>query len=342
MDELKSQNALVYHISTLSQDWKITNPYNSMLRCLLTNKPCNLDLQTLRQNQEYHFIAKMIYDETTLNNEAVKKNTNKILAMIKKVQKNKQQSDADSVIRCIYYVLIMSLLGKRLHYDILPTNQVRDLLKEVKTESHNLQHLNRILCFVYNVNSELVDIDIDDDIALSLDLLYRRLILCNQENRDKNALIEYYTKQSKLDDIDLTSVSSEKTQGKLLEIAVNLKATTGNGLYIPEIEREQYLSNFTKDILRKKYSDIISKENTVSFFGLSLPIWLALLTIFLIEAVIFSVPNYVESISLGFVSISTKPLMELPISAIIAINGVAIVIYFFYRERKLKYRVSNA
>jgi hypothetical protein len=342
LDDITNRSALVYHITMLSQNWQITNPYHAMLRCLLINTKTDIEPNALRDGQEYHFIAKMIYDELNLNRKGTKENVEKIVARTKAIGKNKQQSDADSLIRCLFYVVIMNLLGKGLHYDSLQRDKIAELLKELHTKDNNLQLMLRVLALVYGSNSEMTDVEINDDFGLSLDLLYRRLSICDSTKRDKNNLIEYYVKQNKLDSIDTITISSENTQCKLLEIAVILKAATGNGLYLPEIEREQYLSSFTKDFLRKKYKQIIEKENSFVLFGVTLPIWALILTCFALEAVIFSLPNYIESISLWILSIPTKPLLELPISVVIAVNGVVMVVYLLLRDRKLKQKVEDA
>jgi hypothetical protein len=343
LDNLSSVHSLVYHISNISEEWKLSNPYFIMLRSLLLDKSVTIDLNKLRLNQEYHFIAKMIHDEFTKDKNEAGHNAEEILSIISRYEKQKQQNDAENGIRNLFYVQILKFLDKDLHYNSIKTKNITQFLLNAQVEDLNLKNMLNILCLIYGIQP--IDMgkndNIPDEVGLSLNLLYSRLLLSDASKRNDGILLDYYLRQNKMDKIDISLISSERSQGKLLEVAVYLKAATGNGLYLPEVEKEQYLTNFTKEIFRKKYLSVAKKVNSIEIHGFMVPLWALMILAFAIEATIFALPSFTDSISLGIISIPTKPILELPVWIILIINGLLSGSIFFLRDKWLKQTVRD-
>jgi len=334
-----NENAFVFHISKISKSWNLKNPYFSSLRDLLLEKSGN-HIKGIRKEQEFHFIAKMINDELNNSNE-IKSNCKQIHSLLSNYLKRKQQKEGDKTIRFLFYAFLLKLLNKNKHYKSLNEEKVKKFLIEYKTPSSNLRNFHKVisLYFLGNINDQEKE-EINDNLDLSVNILYQKLLLSEKAKREKSNLIEYYLKQSNLERIDLTA-TSEMSKGKLLEIAVILKSANGKGLYIPEIEKEQYLSAFTKSIVREKYLSILKDISTIKVFKSKMPVWSAILGFFLLESLVFYLPNFIESISIGTFSISTKALSGLPIWSILIINGLIISLFIFVIQRNINKRVSD-
>jgi len=338
--ELTNENALVYYISKISKSWNLDNPYFSSMKNLLLSKS-GTKLRNLRKDQEFHFIAKIINDELNKNNEGIKDNCKQISFLLDRYLNKKQQKDGDKTIRSIFYIFLLKLFNKNNHFKRVDDKRVRNFLMEYKTHSSNLKNFHKILSLYYLGRiEELGKEEIKDNLDLSLNILYLRLLLSQESKRKKSILIDYYIKQSIIEKIDLT-ITSERSKGKLLEIAVILKAANSKGLYIPQIEKEQYLSAFTKNIVKEKYLSILKDISTIKVLKLKIPLWLVILGFFLLESLVFALPNFIESISIGSLSINTKAFSDLPIWSILIINGLIISIFLFIIQIVINKRISD-
>lgn len=339
-DELMSENALVFHISKISKSWNLINPYFISLRDLLL-EDSGTKLNNLRKQQEYHFIAKIINDEINNRKNEINRNSKEISLFIKKYLKSKQQSLGDYIIRDLFYVFILRLLGKTAHFDKLDKNKIKAFLSNYQTQSGNIINFHKILSLFYlgiydKQKSEIVESNLD----LSINILFNRLLLANNEKREKSQLIDYYLKQNLVEKIDLTS-SSENSKGKLLEIAVILKSANGKGLYIPEIEKEQYLSSFTQSIFREKYLTMLKESSSMKFFRSRIPLWSLILLFFVLESLVFLLPNFFETISIGNFSIPTTEIVKLPIWVILIINGIIMAVLIYVIQIHLNKRIRE-
>lgn len=337
-EEISSVNAIVYHIVNISKSWQLNNPYFVALRNILLEK---FDTpKDIRSQQEFHFIAKVIADELKNNKSEIRNNTKKISDFLSNYIKERNQKNGDEALRLIFNILILKLLNRKGHFNNLNQNKVKEFLSLYQTQKSNFKNFQKILSLVHSVDQQGTEEYINDDLDLALNLLYSRLLFNEESKRDNNKLVDYYLKQTRLEKIE-TTTSSERTKGNLLEIALILKATTGKGLYIPEIEKEQYLSRFTKTLFREKYINILKETNSVKIFNFKLPNWVVVLSFFTLEAIVFALPNFVESLSFGTFSISTGALMQLPLWVILIINGIIISLYLFLLQRRANKRIGD-
>jgi hypothetical protein len=342
MEDISNINSLVYYVSKISQKWKFSNPFFSILQSLLLDKPTTIEANVLRKTQEYHFIAKIIYDELKNNKSEIKKNCKDTSSLLEKYLNHKQEDDGEHTLKRLFYIIILKILDKNQHFNNFEQENVSEFLIKFQTKDNNSKLIQLILCTIYGIEKPAGNIiEPTDELSLSLQLFYYRLVLSREQKRTKSVLIKYYLLQSKLDKIELSLISSERSKGRLIEIAIILKATTGSGLYLPEIEKEQYLSSFTKEIFRKKYHSLISEANSVKIHNFSIPNWAVLGLFFAIEAFVFSLPNLTESISIGIISISTKQLSELPIWVILLANGLIVSLYIIVQRRNINKRISD-
>ena len=336
--ELTNENAFAYHISKISKSWNLENPYNISLRDLLLEKTPT-QLKNLRENQEFHFIAKVINDE--LNNKDVKNNCKRIKELIDNYLKNKKQKDGDDLLHFLFYVFLLKSLNKDSHFKRISREKTEKFLVEYKTHLSKFRNFHKVLSLYYLGKAENHEKEeIKDDVDLAVNILYKRLLLSNENTRDESLLIDYYLKQCELEKIDLTA-ESEITKGKLLELVVILKSASGKGLHIPEIEKEQYLSAFAKDIVRKKYLSILKDIGTIRLGKLNTSVWSMVFGFFLLESVIFLLPEFIESIKLGVLSINTKALVSLPIWSILIINGIIVALFLFIMTKNINRRLTQ-
>jgi len=338
--EPTNENAFVYHISKISKSWNLNNPYFSSLRDLLLNKS-GTQLKNLRKEQEFHFIAKIINNELNKNDREIKNNCKQISSSLNRYLKRKQQGDGDKTIRSLFYIFLLKLHNKNKHFQCLNKSTVKKFLTEYKTSSSNLINFHKVLSLYYLGNIDKSKNEtINDNLDLSVNILYQRLLLSDKSKREKNNLIDYYLKHNAIEKIDLTA-TSERSKGKLLEVAVILKSANGKGLYIPEIEKEQYLSAFTKSIIREKYLAILKDISNLKLFKTKLPVWSIILAFFLIESLVFTLPNFIESISIGVLSISIKALSDLPVWVVLIINGLIISLFIFIIQKNINKRIND-
>ena len=342
-EEFGSINSIVYHISNISKSWDLKNYYHLALRdLLLLNESTQIDVNSLRVKQEYHFVAKIIVDELKNNVKNIKNNGKEISLLLKRYLKNKKQKDGDNVTLFLFYIFLLKLLNRDKHFRQLGPKEIKQFLETYQSQNNIFNCFQNVLSLYHSVNiDKITEKETNDDLELSINLLYDRLKLTETSKRDKNNIVDYYIKQTQLEKIDVSSISSEQTKGRLLQISIILKAATGNGLYLPEIEKEQYLSKFTQKIFREKYLKILEDSNSIKIRGISIYNWLAVFLFFLLEALIFSLPNFVESITVFGININTKALAELPIWVIILINGLIMVTYLLIHKYNLAKRIGD-
>ena len=204
-EEISNNSALVYYISNNSKTWTLQNPYFIALRSLLTGKI--EDQRNLRIQQEFHFIAKVIYDELRNDGRQVMINTRKISDIIKSYLSDRNQKHGDEVLRLIFYVLVMKFLDKGRHYRSLDQTGIKKFLSSYKTDYDVLKSFQRISSLVYSVTQQEADDESNSNLSLALDLLYNRLLFNDGSKREKASLVDYYVKQTTLEKIDLTQLS---------------------------------------------------------------------------------------------------------------------------------------
>ena len=340
-EELSSINAFVYHVSQLSKNWEFSNPYFLGLKAVLLDEAVVIDTKTLSEGQEYHFIAKMISDEYS-NKNGVESNVSKILSQIEKYLLERNVKVGANITLYLFYAAVMEFNGKGQHFNGLDkrSEKIKAFLGNFKASNSNLSNMEKILSLIYGVEAQ-DSLETNDNLDLALNSLYDRIALTKVVKRDKGVLADYYLKQYKLENSGLSKASFEKSRGNAVEIAVILKSAAGKGLYIPEIEKEQYLSGFTQKLFREKYAKYINESNSFKLWGLNLPSWFVVLCVFILEAIIFYLPNFGASIQIGFLSIPTNILLELPIWAVLIIDGGLIALYIYIQQKKINKKLGE-
>lgn len=111
-NELSNINAFVYHISNLSKEWSLTNPFSLMLRSLLLNQNEEIDKKFLRTKQDFHFYSKKIINDEFNNNE-INGNDNEILTLVDRYLKQKQQNIGNSVIQYLFLYCSFEITWER-------------------------------------------------------------------------------------------------------------------------------------------------------------------------------------------------------------------------------------
>jgi hypothetical protein len=210
--------------------------------------------------------------------------------------------------------------------------------------------LKRIVSLFYGFEYSQEHDESSDLIDLSLDILSDRLILSRDKTRNKEVLMRYYAKRTLLDNKELVS-SSEKAKTDLLIVALLIKSSSGSGLYLPEIEKDSYLSRFANEIVKEKYLKKFDEVNSLKFnlFGkldVKLPLWLVFAILFGLELCIFILPNIVSPLAniIGgdkFESLYNLllNLQSLPLWLTILINGLIVGLLLYIQQKYIKKKI---
>lgn len=330
MDESKIQsiNPIVYHISALAQEWDLTNPYFIALRSLLIEETINVKKLNIRFSQDYHFASKIIIDEINKENNGIDQNIKEINGLFSSFQSKKQQKDGDRLIISLFHVLLLKFLDRGFHLNKLnDEKKIKSTLLSYHTENKELNGYFSILKLFYlKEESNLSEEKNFEALSLTISLLYDILLLKDEDMRDKKNLINYYLKQLKLEESDLPLLNSENSQGKYLKIAIMLKTLSGKGLFIPEIEKEQYLSRFTKKLFRNRYIGVLNELNQtkIPFTSWSFIRWKFPLIVFFLELCFYWLGKLVSAITLPFVEIDIS---NLPINQFYPYRVEIIIIF---------------
>ncbi len=348
MNKASNINSLVFHISKISKSWNIQSPYPTALRNLLLGNIPKKKAQNLRVAQDYHFISKIIDDELRKDRKETKQNCGHISNLITLYQKNKDSSQGDKIINFLFHIFLMNLLDFKEHFKFLDKDEIKKFLESHMTSDSELNKFRSVLLLsLGNVKCNSPDKS-KDMFGYSLDLLYLRILLSNEKTRDKKDLINYYLSQSFIEKLDFGRCENEKSITELLKSAIVIKAASGEGLYLPEPEKEQYLSVFAKELIRTEYIKNLKEATNFKIrlfkvINFSLPIWIGFSILFLIETIIILLPfmsSLFSAVNLPIISPIidiTSKLSNLPLWLIILINGI-IMSFLLYLHQKYIYR----
>jgi len=340
--ELSSSHALLFYINNLAQKWTFTNPYFLSLQALLLNQK-EIKIDNLRTQRLFHFLAKIIIDEINLDRTGVQDTIKTLKDLMDNFSNNKRSIDGEKIIHSLFLINILNIFNYKIHYNVLNIESIKNILKLIETENKSILNMKIVLCKLYSIeyNYEII---INNDYDLILSLLYDRICLSHPDTRNERTLIDFYLKQKELEDKDIFSSISDNSKGRVLEIALILKAIVGKGLYLPEIEKDQYLSTYAKNALLPKYYQIIDKMNQIVIRGIKVPVWGLIFLYFIIEIFIFSFPLASNSIAIPYtgIEIPLDYIRELPITYLTMLNAVIICSYLYFREYVTKKQMRDS
>ena len=332
-EKISSTSALVYHIEMISKSWKFENPYYNSLKSLFHDL-IKVDLDINNSKQQYHIIAKIICDEINKNITNIKDNANEIKELIDEYLLNMNQNKGDIILCYLFNIYLLNILDKNTHFIKIEKEMVCNFLKQHQSDNIKYKNYKKILDIIY-LNIITKEENIRDYYDLALELLYKRILISNTEYRNEDYLLDYYIKQNEIEKLNI-NMESEISRGNLLEIALVLKAVNSKGLYIPELEKENYISNYSKEIVSEKYLDVISDITKVNIKNFEIQNWLLFVVIILIELFVATFPDYI-SIPLGLLEINSSIIHKFNIHIIIVLNGIislGYIIYLYYKTNK--------
>jgi hypothetical protein len=335
-------NSFVYFVTQKSEGWKLSSSYNCALRWLLDEKKQFVLPPNLSINQEYNFIAKIIFNEKNKSKKEVDKNCKIIIGKIDEFFKTKKQEYGESLLIILFHIAILNSLEKRLHFLTLNKhkNKIGKFLEEYNhLNDEKYQNYSSFLKIEYNNQyTQRLNINNRSLVGLASSLLYDLKYIKNPSKRDKTILMDIYLKQMQIEEKGSINPSNESSQGEFLETAIILKAGLGEGLYLPEIERDQYFSNFSKEIVEEKFKKIIREGNHFELFSLSLPDWSWLIAILFMELFLLILPQS-TSINIYLITISGEFLSNNPLLLLVA-NSIIFLIYLIISKRKINKRIK--
>lgn len=343
VDDISNPDSLVYFLKQSSPTWAIQNPFFRALRCLLIDSKPDYSIKDLRIAQDYHFLAKIILDELNQDSSTINQNVQSIQALLSSYSKHKKIEDGNRLILCLFYIYILQLLGKGTHASRLSNQNVHKFLKSVVSAPDTVRCYYDVLALEslnQQENQATPIVKKACDIEAACSLLYSRIKLANKSLRDKQTLIDYYLKQKEIDKVFLNH-QSEGSKGELLQIGVILKAAKGSGIYLPAIEKEQYLSSFAKDIILEKYLNLLKETSDTPVGPITVQNWMVILALILVECVILTFPSIIPEISLGPFNITTSPIASVPASLIVLINGILFALYLYFNHRSIIKKIGD-
>lgn len=349
--DIKSNNGLVFFVSNLAKNWNISSPYPLALKNLLLGLNPKGRLQNLRVAQEYHFVSKVIDDEIGKDSYEIGKNCSDIKKRLERFTSERDSIEGSKIMRLIFHIVIMNLLKHHEHFKRIDKGTLKEFLDSYNTDDLVLAKFKSIIVLLTQGVKESNISKSNSIVEHALDLLYLRMIISNESTSNKDDLIGYYLNQSTLEGLDLGQVGNDNAKAELLMFAIIIKAASGEGLYIPEPEKEKYLSSFAKDLIRNKYMKILRDASSfrIKIFKVidfKLPLWACLGLIFLIETLIFVFPKIAEIFSaadvpvIGQITKATLSIAELPIWIIIAINGAVVGLLLYIHQKYLYKKFS--
>jgi len=284
-------------------------------------------------------MAKIIQDEINQDKIEIKNNINYINNLIDNYLNSMVVTLGNNLIYYLYIINILHFLNKSIHFQNFNKNKMILFLENYDSELNELFNIKKILDLIY-LNKLLYKEEIKSDHDLALNLLYQKILLSSLENRKKEILVDYYIKQKKLENMDFSSVSSNKAKLDLLKIAIILKAINGKGLYLPELEKEQYLSKYSQELIQDKYKNILYNLNMVEIYKYNINAWKIILIFFILEIIVKKYPSFF-GLSLLFLSIDLSFISNFKIEIILLLNGLIITTFLSYLNHKTKKKLGE-
>lgn len=336
-NNISSANALVYYVEKISKDWSFDNPYYQSLNALFHSlNDFNLEIENSKQ--QYHIIAQLIQDELNDNIKNIKLNVKYIEDLINEYNKNLNQNIGDLILSYLFFIYLLKLLNKNTHYSELNNEIIKKFLSKYNSDKSININYKKILEIKYlNVINDKEFIT--NDYELALEMLYKKILISNNLYRKKEYLMDFYIKQNKIENINI-NYASDKGKSNLLEIVLILKAINNEGLYIPELEKENYISTYANEIIREKYLDMISEITSVNFKFIKISNWLFFIIIIIIELIIVKYSDFI-TIPLGFIEIDSNVIDEFGIYLKILLNGLILLGYILYLNHKTIKKVKE-
>lgn len=338
-ESVTATNDVVYYISKISSSWELSNPYFLALRALLLCDDA-FDLGDLRGQQHYLFIANIMQNTLKDSNE-LKNIRKKIGKRLEEYDTTRKEENGDLIIDSIFMLFLLKILNYKSQLEKISEEKIRMFLNTYKPIKSNYINIKKILCFLFGVDNNDDAIYINEyDVALNL--MYLKLLLSKNVFRTEGILIDYYVKQRELEErIFDMGFSSERSKGRVLEIALVLKAVNGDGLYIPDIEKNQYLSTFAQELVRTKIESLYTEASHFEVKQFKIPFWFLPSFLFVFEAIIYSYPEIVDSISILFIELGIANIILIPFAFILLLNGAILSLFMYYVNYRVRKRISD-
>lgn len=316
--------SVVYYASNIRflQSWELSPFYHALRQAL-----CGESFvypEHLRRQQHYHFLGKIVLDEEARNGSEIRQNLKHVSKKLTLYQKNKSTQLATELNNIYFYCWLLNLLDRNLHYENLNHKALREIVKQTDLQDSITRRQNEILKLFFWGIQRYETKETDDLVESSLDLLYSRVRLAKNELKESPARLDYYVLQSRVENISTKSINANDP--KIFEAALILKVVTQNGLFIPESEKDEYLSIQMKSLVFDKYLAILRSSFRFKLFKLRLPIWILPIIIFLVQFLLFQFPEYIEGVEPFGVSIKLQNFNQfvksIPLYAILAFNAI--------------------
>jgi len=339
LKEISSLNSLVFHISKSAKDFDLSENYYRALKSLLLEEKSYIKFEDYRK--EYDFMAKIIFDEISNKNSGVRENIKKINELIGDYLQTRDSSKGKLLLNCLFHIFLLKLLDHNEHVSGIQSDNIKNFLNEYNPPVGEETYIHNVLSLFYLGRAKIIEIKNENEIELALNLLYYRIKIAKDDEKTKENRLEYYTRQKALEEkINISPSQSPTVQGRLIKIAVILKAISGNGLYIPETEKERYISTFAKAYIKQENNFTIRGVANcikIKVWGIEFnpSLWLLALIFSIMELILVLIPKSLYLLS----NASSYPIIKFIVDCsnnpviFILINGVIIVTLLLWRQK---------
>lgn len=301
MDKMKMNNKFsnlgnvcssITYIKSLSSSWEFSETYANTLNSLLNDS--FKDIKIKNAKKDYDFFAKILVDGANKNKRGLKENLLIISGFIQDFEKTKNLSVLKKIFLSLFHLIILDMLLNKNFSSKFKTPNLEKILQENLTEDEELNFYKHIiLTYLFGKvdNKFKITSDFGQDIEKScLKLFYLYILISKEPFRQEEHLLEFYTTNSLIEKKILSMGFGNKDKLKLLKSAIILKVISGKGLYLPEIEREQYISSFAQKIVKDHYKSRLDDLDKIK----KIPSWVFYPIILIIEALTLLFPKISE------------------------------------------------
>lgn len=249
LDKINSLNSIVFHVSSLATNMSPKLDYHKCMKYLLLeekNKP-SVSLGPTDYN------TKLLFGEISKN---TRENITRINTQLENYFQKKESPLGKILLNEFFHLLLLKFLGYNQQESKINSEDIKLFLEQYVPQREEIYLYNVLSLFYLGKEGTFGDKSENDE-ELVIRLLYYRIKIYLSKTNIEKYRTEYYTLQKTLEEKINLNHSTDISAGKLLKVALILKAVVGNGIYLPEKEKELYLSKFAKIILEVSIQEII-------------------------------------------------------------------------------------
>lgn len=338
MELIKSYNSLVFYVRKLidtKDDSEVPLDYalEGVIYGGLKGKGVQLNL-----NRKYHLFASIIL--ISLGEEGVNKNEvkRKVKDLVSLFNQNKSEDNLSDIIDLLTYSKGLSLLGYHQGMSFLEGVLSSRFIDEILSLDIRDNNAYQLVKEMFGKESELVDLQ---DKALVNIAQYASLACLKYVNSGGTA--QHYLKpfHKTIHELEELILSTNPSYSELLYCTLLVKICFGEGLYIPEYSKDEYLSTKRSLIFEEKYKNLLKSIWYFEFFNFKVSVLIFPVLLLILEYLLLETDTFIE---FGIFNLAIDPsgLKKFDSIIIYLINPLLLFLYLIYLKRKWDKKLINA